>query len=186
MNAKLLLLLAIFPLSACNVVVTTPAQPELSVAVETLPGRWYNVEQDGTLSADEYLDVFSVGEQNHYNVVIYDKGQEDGVYQVSLCPSGMAGGYWGFVRVEDYTAGFLLFHLKFTEERTIFRWLDEQKTKTLLDSVGLPFEFDIDSRIVKFSTLKIHATWSDLLKALNTSTKDVLGTDTTRFQRTSS
>ena len=59
MKVRILLLLAALLLSACNVVVSTSEEPELTVAVHTLPGRWHHVEKDGILNTDEYVDALS-------------------------------------------------------------------------------------------------------------------------------
>ena len=184
-NALLLLLSSIF-LASCNVVVTTPAQPELSVAVSGLPGRWHNLEKDGTVSLDEYLDVFPVGDQNHYNVVLYEGGQKGDVFQILLCAAGERDGYWGFVRDEDFSAGFMLFHLLLKGREAEFRWLDAGKVEPLLGSAGLSIELDRNDRFDRFSILKIHAPWKDLLDALNAERKDILAQEMTRFRRGSS
>lgn len=183
MKIPLLLALSALLLASCNVVVTTPAQPELSVAPANLPGRWHNVEEDGGLSADEYLELIPVSGQNRYNVVVYENGREEAIYQVSLCPAGKRGGYWGFTRAEEFSAGFLLFHLEFTDEGAEFHWPDAEKTESLLASAGLPFEFDRETSLNRFSTLKIHATWTALLEVLNAEGVDVLDSSMTLFRR---
>jgi len=186
MKVFLTSILSILLLASCNVVVTTPAQPEFGVMVVGLSGRWHNVEENGILSADEYLDLQPIADQKRYKVVLHERGREEAVFQILLSPASESGGYWGFTQDEELNGEFLLFHLMVKEQEAVFRWLDAKKTESLLASAGLPVEMNRDTGITSFSILKIHATWGALLDALNAQGLDVLNPDRTRLRRSSS
>jgi len=179
------LLLSLILLASCNVVVTSPNQPEQNVYVDAVTGRWQSEKGADAESEGDFLLVSKAAKAVRYRADIYEDGVKDDSPLFSLSPGRHQGEYWGFAVSEVNRNGEFIFHLILSGDRAEFRWLDSDSTESLLDDAGLAYEKQTGDGIFKWSIVQIRATRTELLNALNQGGESVLASDLSVFRRMS-